>query len=223
MHTQPSRLTCLLCTALIIAIAAAGPAVAQTPHGLDLERDTLTQTVLIHPVIDASGDRMTLWTREHTYRSSLGLGDQLGRDFTLARVGEDGLPRTYRPGTDGARNEDWFGWRGDVLAPFDGTVTETQTPSSTNVPGTVNREGRPGHILFKNDEGVTVAYVHVREINVEKGQRVEAGEGVAKVGNNAISRAPHVHVGAWVGETPLQIQVDLYAAERHASPADQED
>ena len=208
----------------ILIAASAGPeiATAQTPYGLDLERDTLTQTVLIHPVIDASGDGMTLWTREHTYRSGLGLGDQLGRDFTLARVGDDGLPRTYRPGTEGARNEDWYGWHGDVLAPFDATVTRTQTPSSTNAPGTMNREARPGGIFFENDEGVTVLYGHVREITVREGQRVEAGDVVAKVGNNANSRAPHVHVGAWVGETPLQIQVDLYAAERHAGRAEQE-
>jgi hypothetical protein len=224
MHTKENYLTPFFCSAFIVAVAItiASPeaAFAQMQHGLDLERDTLTQTVLIHPVIDASGDGMTLWTREHTYRPSLGLGDQLARDFTLARVGDDGLPRTYRPGTDGARNEDWFGWRGDVLAPFDGTVTRTQTPSSTNAPGTMNREARPGGIFFENDKGVTVLYGHVREIEVKEGQRVEAGDVVAKVGNNANSRAPHIHVGAWVDETPLQIQIDLYAAERFAGDAE---
>jgi len=223
MYAKEGHSTHMFCATLLLAGACVGTATAQTQHGLDLERDTLTQTVLIHPVIDASGDGMTLWTREHTYRSSLGLGDQLARDFTLARVGDDGLPRTYRPGTEGARNEDWFGWRGDVLAPFDGTVTRTQTPSSTNEPGTMNRDARPGGIFFENDEGVTVLYGHVRDIEVEEGQRVEAGEVVAKVGNNANSRAPHVHVGAWVGETPLQIQIDLYAAERFADQTEEDD
>jgi len=38
---------------------------------------------------------------------------------------------------------------------------------------------------------------------------------VGRVGNNGNSRAPHVHAGAWkAGDTPLQIQVDLYAAVR---------
>lgn len=59
-----------------------------------------------------------------------------------------------------------------------------------------------------------MVYAHVREIKVEEGQQVKAGEVVARVGNNGNSRSPHVHVGAWQDETPLQIQVDLYAAER---------
>lgn len=200
-------------TLAILGLSAAAPP-AKVQPGLDLETDTLTQSVLIHPVIDASGKALTLWTREHTYNSQLRLGDQLARDFTVARVGEDGIPRSYRPGTDGKKNEDWFGWRRDALAPFDGTVTRVQHPDSTNEPGTMNRKAQPGLIFFENDDGVTVLYVHVREIEVSEDQRVQAGDVVAKVGNNGNSRAPHVHVGAWRNETPLQIQVDLYAEER---------
>lgn len=188
---------------------------AKAQTGLELENDTLTQSVLIHPPIDATEDRLSLSTREHTYRSQLRLGDQLARDFTVMRVGDDGIPRAYRPGTDGESNEDWFGWRRDVLAPFEATVTRVEEPSATNEPGTMNREAQPGLIFFEDGEGVTVIYVHVRDIDVEEGERVEAGEVVAKVGNNGNSRAPHVHVGAWTEETPLQIQVDLYAEERY--------
>lgn len=195
---------------------------AKAQRGLNLERDTLTQSVLIHPPIDATEDRFSLSTREHTYREQLRLGDQLARDFTVKRVGEDGIPRAYNSGTDGERNEDWFGWRKDVLAPFDGTVTRVERPDTTNEPGIMNREAQPGLIFFEDDEGVTVIYAHVREIDAEEGQRVEAGDVVAKVGNNGNSRAPHVHVGAWHGDTPLQIQVDLYAEERFGAGAQDE-
>lgn len=198
---------------------------AHAQRGLDLETDTLTQSVLIHPPIDVSENNLTLATGEHEYRSQLGLGDQLARDFMAAKVGEDGISRPYKPGTDGERNEDWYGWREDVLAPFSATVAQTVEPDTTNTPGSMNRGAQPGVIIFEdNTENISAVYVHVREIAVEEGQSVSPGEVVGKVGNNATSRSPHIHIGAWKGDasdggaedgTPLQIQVDLYAEERH--------
>lgn len=221
MFMNGARPLFFLCIGVVgLALSAPVESVVAQP-GLDLERDTLTQSVLIHPPVDAGEKALSLWTREHTYRPQLRNGDQLARDFTVARVGDDGIPRTYRPGTSGKSNEDWFGWRRDVLAPFDGSVTRVETPSSTNEPGSMNREAKPGLIMFEDDEGTTVIYAHVREIDVEEGQTVERGEVVAKVGNNANSRAPHVHVGAWKDNTPLQIQVDLYAEERTGPTAQQ--
>jgi hypothetical protein len=198
---------------------------ARSQLGLTPENDTLTQSVLIHPPIDASGENFYLSTREHTYRSQLRIADQLARDFVVNNVGDDGIPRPYEPGTQGKENEDWYGWERGVLAPFDGVVTKVVRPDTTNQPGTMNREAPPGLIVFEDqEENITVAYAHVREIAVENGDVVTPGEVVAKVGNNGNSRTPHVHVGAWKGETellgakkggpPLQIQVDLYAEER---------
>lgn len=212
----------------VVTLLALPTGEVQAQRGLDLRTDTLTQSVLIHPPIDASGDAVSLSTREHTYRSQLRLGDQLGRDFTVQKVEEDGVPRAYRPGTGGTQNEDWYGWRRDVLAPFESTVIRVAEPDTVNTPGTMNREAQPGLIAFEDeDEGITLIYGHVREIGVEEGETVQAGEVVAKVGNNGNSRAPHVHIGAWEGEmnllgskqggTPLQIQVDLYAQQRPAT------
>lgn len=111
-----------------------------------------------------------------------------------------------------------------MLAPFESTVARVVEPDTVNPPGTMNREAQPGVIVFEDkEENLTVAYAHIREPEVEKGETIEAGEVVAKVGNNGNSRAPHIHVGAWEGGpsklgdkagTPLQIQVDLYAEER---------
>ena len=98
-------------------------------------------------------------------------------------------------------------------------------PDSTNEPGSVNRDEKTGLIVFEDEEdGITVGYAHVREIEVEEGDTAGRGDVVGKVGNNGTSRAPHVHIGAWAGEPdllgaetgaePLQVQVDLYASER---------
>lgn len=219
--TLPTRSsgTALSVKVLVLSVAVLGlhslVGEADAQRGLDIEEDTLTKTVLIHPVFEGE-----VHTREHTYNSNLRLGDQLARDFMALKVGDDGIPRAYKPGTNGERNEDWYGWREDVFAPFDGRVVRVERPDTTNTPGVMNREAQPGLIFFENDEGVTVLYAHVREIAVGEDQRIEAGEVVAKVGNNGNSRAPHVHVGAWQRETPLQIQVDLYAEERPGARLD---
>lgn len=185
----------------------ASPADLKAQYGQSTQRDTLTNTVLIHPVIDAE----TLYSGEHTYNPNLRNGDQLARDFIVGKLTEKGFTRQFK--TDGSTNSDWYGWRKDVLAPISGTVTRVEAPSATNTPGTMNREAQPGLIFFKHGD-VTVIYAHVREIDVEEGDQVKAGQVVAKVGNNGNSRNPHIHVGAWKNETPLQIQVDLYAEQR---------
>lgn len=123
----------------------------------------------------------------------------------------------------------WYGWRQDVLAPFDGRVVRVTRPDSTNKPGSMDRDGKTGLIVCQEEEGITVAYAHPQEISVEDGQTVEPGDVVAKVGNNGTSRGPHVHVGAWeeppykLGSetgTPLQIQADLYAEKRFGPDAE---
>jgi len=221
MSLRVSAVSFLL--AAVLFFCAAEEARGQT--GLNLENDTLTQSVLIHPPIDVTGDSLDLSTGEHEYSPQLRLADQLGRDFMVEKFNKDGIARPYRPGSRGQQNEDWYGWRRDVLAPFKATVARVTEPDTLNAPGTMNREAQPGFILFEDqDDNVSVLYAHVREISVEKGEEVRPGEVVAKVGNNGNSRNPHVHIGAWRGSAsllgsdeggpPLQIQVDLYAEER---------
>lgn len=225
-----NRLTVGLLGAFGIALTGLllTPSEACAQRGLDVENDTLTQSVLIHPPIGVSGRRMDLHTREHTYRPQLRLTDQLARDFTVMKVGKDGIGRAYKLGSAGKENEDWHGWRQDVLAPFESRVVQVARPDSINEPGNMNRDGKTGLIVFEDEgEGIAIVYAHVREIEVEQGDTVRRGDVVGKVGNNGTSRAPHVHVGAWTGapnllgsETgaePLQIQVDLYAEERFGS------
>ncbi len=211
MYSTKKNLTALagfLALALIVFLV---PTEAEAQYGLQLEDDTLTKMVLIHPVIE-TGEDQYLNTREHTYRSQLRKGDQLARDFMVAATNEHGILEFYRK--NGQYNEDYYGWKKNVMAPVDAKVTRINEADSTNKPGKMNGDVRPGLIFFEKDNGLTVIYAHVRDINIEEGDRVKAGDIVAKVGNNGNSRAPHVHVGAWKDDTPLQIQVDLYAEQR---------
>lgn len=207
LHLKESNTRSVIYKTIIgLLVLLVGPTL-QCQYGMPEDDDTLNKSVFIHPVIDGE-----LVTSEHEYREQLRLGDQLGRDFSIIEITDDGIVRRFE--TDGKTNEDWYGWRADVLAPMDGEVTRVQAPDTVNTPGVMNRDADPGLIFFENNNGVTVIYAHVREITVKEGDRVEAGEVVAKVGNNGNSRNPHVHVGAWKGDTPLQIQVDLYAEHR---------
>ena len=140
-------------------------------------------------------------------------GDALGTDCMVAGGLGDGpgFSRLYR--SDGLANADWYGWGADALAPFDGVVEGVFANPAVNAPGTM---GRPpaGMIRFRRDDGVLVLYAHVADIAVAPGDRVVAGQPVAKVGNNGPSRSPHVHVGAYRGDEPLQIRWDLRAMAR---------
>lgn len=205
------RRRCISLFLILLTFTAITPLTKAQNQPADTNRDTLTQTVLIHPVID---DEHIVGS-EHEYNANLRLGDQIARDFSIAKITDNGILRRFEG--DGQSNENWYGWRKDVLAPIKGKVTRVNHPDTTNRPGKMNRNARPGLIFFEREDSTTVIYAHIREIEVEVGDWVSAGEVVGKVGNNGNSRAPHIHVGAWRENTPLQIQVDLYAAERKGS------
>jgi hypothetical protein len=138
-------------------------------------------------------------------------GDALGTDCFVVgglRGTQSGLVRLFNG--QGSRNEDWFSWRAEVHAPFDGTVTDIGVNPVTNQPG-VGGNPPASYIMFRKSDGTVVVYAHVMEIRVRKGERVISGQVVAEVGNNGTAKMPHVHVGAYLGSTPLQIRWDLRA------------
>lgn len=181
-------------------------------QGTEVKEDTLSKTVLIHPVIE-TGKNELLLTFGHEFKDHLQLGDQLAHDYVIVLDSGEGEVIEYRD--DGNENPDYISWRKKVMAPVTGSVILVNHPDTTNKPGVMNRDVEPGRIYIKNDKGITVSLVHVREVDVEKGQKVKAGEIVAKVGNNGNSTAPHVHVGAWKNGSPYQPVIDLYAEQRY--------
>jgi murein DD-endopeptidase MepM/ murein hydrolase activator NlpD len=107
-------------------------------------------------------------------------------------------------------NEDWYGWHVKVHAPFDGIVMEVATNRITNTPGTPGQPP-PGYIKFKRADGVVVVFAHLDDIKVQQGDHVRVGQVVALCGNNGPAKNPHVHVGAYRDDQPLQIRWDLAA------------
>jgi len=141
-------------------------------------------------------------------------GDALGQDCMVTggldeSQGETaGFARLYRG--DGSRNEDWYGWGEPVLAPLDGVVQKVNVNPVVNNPGTL---GKPpaSFIVVTAADGTSVLMAHVAHIRVKEGDKVTAGQQLAVIGNNGFGRAPHIHVGAFRENSPLQIRWDLRA------------
>lgn len=162
--------------------------------------------VTVHPIFNRP-----FICSEHWDGNLKSLGDALGSDRVIEQmVDEEGRlwMRPYRG--NGQQNEDWFGWDGDVLAPCTCEVARVAQNKVVNTPGHL---GKPpaAAITFRRSDGVHIVLAHVATVSVAPGTQVTAGDWVAKVGNNGMSRHPHIHIGAWKGDQPLQIRFDLAA------------
>lgn len=186
------------------APAAPATGMAETPPAV--EPEGAIASLLLHPLF-----REPFVCGEHVAGEESIAGDALGTDCQVlgdTRGRERGFGRLYR--TDGARNEDWYSWGAEVLAPIAGTVVGLLPNPRVNAPGT---RGRPpaGLVQIRGEDGVVVLLAHLTDFAVAMGDRVEAGQVIARVGNNGPSYAPHVHVGASRGAEPLQIRWDQRA------------
>jgi murein DD-endopeptidase MepM/ murein hydrolase activator NlpD len=169
--------------------------------------DAPIEQVTIHPIFKAHYSCSEHWEGQLPYP-----GDALGADCIvyggMPTDGRSGFMRAFK--TDGLTNEDWYGWGEPVLAPFDSTIAKININPIVNKPG---QTGKPpaSFVVFRHADGTMVMVGHVAEITVKEGDAVKAGQPFAKVGNNGFGRAPHIHLGAWRGKTPLQIRFDLRA------------
>jgi murein DD-endopeptidase MepM/ murein hydrolase activator NlpD len=62
------------------------------------------------------------------------------------------------------------------------------------------RIGAYGNIIVL-DHGQTLltACLHLKTVQVEEGQRVEAGQVIGTVGETGLARGPHLHFGVYIG------------------------
>ena len=147
---------------------------------------------------------------EHT-AVSWDLGDSLATDCIVVSNWGDGFPKLYR--TDGKRNEDWYGWHVDVLAPVSGKVVGTYFNNLENTPGVFGK-GQASAIQIMTPDNKMVILVHVASIKVAPGDFVGIGRIIAQVGNSGIADAPHIHVGAYDTKSALPLQIRWNLAEQ---------
>lgn len=161
------------------------------------------EAVLAHPLFAE-----VYSCNEHPYGQLKSTGDALATDCYVERLVEEGgraWLRQYKNG--GLKNEDWFGWGVDVLSPCAGKVEKLRENAVTNEPGIL---GKPpaSALVLSCDDGVHFVVAHIAAPVVAVGDSVDAGQKIAQVGNNGMSRHPHIHLGAWRGTVPLQVRFD---------------
>ena len=91
------------------------------------------------------------------------------------------------------------------MSPIDGTVRKINNNGKINEPGSTG-EGTATFIIIESDGGLNIMLAHLTDLKVKVGDKVKQGQPVALVGNNGQSWQPHVHIGAWKGNEPLQIR-----------------
>ncbi|MBY8853197.1 M23 family metallopeptidase, partial [Saccharothrix sp. MB29] len=73
-----------------------------------------------------------------------------------------------------------------ILAAADGVVVEAGPASGFGL-----------WVKVEHDDGTTTVYGHMDTFSVRKGQRVMAGEQIARMGNRGFSTGPHLHFEVW--------------------------
>lgn len=163
------------------------------------------ERVKIYPIFNRAMSYL-----EHFAGNLSSLGDSLGRDCCVEAFDIFATDRTLsKYKNDGSKNEDWYTFGAEVLAPISGTVTNVYINPVTNTPGSFE-PSKASSITIAREDGVNVILAHIQNPLIKEGQEVKEGEVIAYGGNNGSSRSPHVHIGAWKGDEPLQIEFDLY-------------
>ena len=112
-------------------------------------------------------------------------------DQTIAFSSYFGNRRSYN-------NGQYFGFHGGL----DFIVVLNSLNIYAPAPGTVIFTGpldiRGNTTFIDHGQGVVSGYAHQIELLVEKGQRVEAGQVIGKIGNTGRVTGPHLHWDIWV-------------------------
>lgn len=98
--------------------------------------------------------------------------------------------------TDGKKNEDYYAFGKELIAPCDGEIVLVVDGVKDNVPGTLNPIYVPGNtVIIKtaNNEFLFFAHFKQHSIVVKQGQKVKQGQLLGLCGNSGNSSEPHLH------------------------------
>ena len=111
---------------------------------------------------------------------------------------------------DPAQNESYFGFGQPVLAVADAEVvtvvnTMPEAPPRTFLAGLSLGDLGGNRVVLKLRDGVYAFYAHLQtgSVTVKPGDRVHAGQVIAKLGNSGNTSEAHLHFGLMAGPLPL--------------------
>lgn len=97
---------------------------------------------------------------------------------------------------EGRKNEDYYAWGKEILAPADGVVEEAVDGVRDNVPGEMNPYMAAGNVvILKHGEREYSFLAHFRRgsVRVKAGDAVKRGDVLGLCGNSGNSSEPHLH------------------------------
>lgn len=126
-------------------------------------------------------------------------------DLVLVRDG-----KFRRPGDDPNTNEAYYGYGQPLRAPASGTVLRVVDGIPDNLPPTRGKAGGNG-LVIDHGFGEVSSMWHARpgSLRVSVGDRVEAGQTVAEVGNSGRSTGAHIHIHVTHGDGGIALPAPL--------------
>lgn len=98
--------------------------------------------------------------------------------------------------TDGQKNQDYYAFGKDIIAPCAGEVVLVVDGVKDNKPGVMNPIYIPGNtVIIKTDNNEYLFFAHFQQhsIKVKQGQKVIQGQLLGFCGNSGNSSEPHLH------------------------------
>ncbi len=112
--------------------------------------------------------------------------------FDILKTGANGLTHTG----DGSKNEDYYAFGQEIIAPAVGVVTYVVDGVHDNKPGEMNRMFVPGNIVvIKHADGEYSLFAHFKQnsIRVKIGDKITRGQTLGLCGNSGNSSETHLH------------------------------
>ncbi len=97
---------------------------------------------------------------------------------------------------DGSKNEDYYAFRQEIIAPADGVVVYAVDGVHDNKPGEMNRMLVPGNmVVIKYADGEYSLFAHFKQnsVRVKIGDKITRGQIIGLCGNSGNSSEPHLH------------------------------
>lgn len=159
------------------------------PHAADIPAPEAHETAL-HPPF--RGRWLTFWGGDTREQNAHVDHPNQRHAFDFLGVGPGGLTKQG----DGLKNEDYYAFGRDILAPADGTVTDVITGVRDNMPGSMNQYSALGNaVLIRHREHEVSVLAHLKQgsVRVKVGDMVKRGDAIGLCGNSGNSSEPHLH------------------------------
>lgn len=112
--------------------------------------------------------------------------------FDILIKGTDG--KSFK--TDGKRNEDYYAFGQEVIAPCDGEIVMAVDGVKDNTPKDMNAMYVLGNsVIIKTEKNEFLYFAHFKQysVKVKQGQKVRQGQLLGLCGNSGNSSEPHIH------------------------------